>query len=527
MMNDTCGQRGSDLSHREDRPLSSPSKLLQAQLWGLLKEKVRTSGSTLYKLTWKTHRTPWQRLIYRLRGSARRTSDKDSGLLLSTWPITTVREHKDGASVGTVPVNALLGRVVWLASWGTPVAAPANSSPEAFKARKVRAVARGVQMGTTITDIQVQAKLAAWSTPMAGTPAQNGNNEAGNTDSGRKTQAAVMKLQYPVRLTASGQVLTGSDAQTINSGQLNPEHSRWLMALPIEWGSCAPTETPSALKSRQDLSKPISSTKEPAMTETTETIVKLTKYQYSASKRKTLKQCPLQYYHTYVSKKYPFEDNPATLIGKSVDTALENAIANGIEPDLDALENEIVQHDSAYKYLGSLIAGVDAAFNYATGITGVRVLQRRVALDRKLKPCAVNWRASSKLFDSAMFDLVVIPGDEPYVIVIDWKTGNPNYPDWNQLEDYALYMFILLPKITEVRCELVWLRKGAHPKEGVHKSARTFLRKDLRKTVERWAKAHEQVVHANRDEDWEATPNDMCGFCSHYDHCPEGQEFRA
>jgi hypothetical protein len=34
-----------------------------------------------------------------------------------------------------------------------------------------------------------EAQLASWPTPMAGTPAQKGYNEAGNTDSGRKTVA--------------------------------------------------------------------------------------------------------------------------------------------------------------------------------------------------------------------------------------------------------------------------------------------------------------------------------------------------
>ena len=38
-------------------------------------------------------------------------------------------------------------------------------------------------------NIQTAASLAGWPTPMAGTPARNGNNEAGNNDSSRKTVA--------------------------------------------------------------------------------------------------------------------------------------------------------------------------------------------------------------------------------------------------------------------------------------------------------------------------------------------------
>ena len=153
------------------------------------------------------------------------------------------------------------------AGWSTPVATELGNTLENYRAMKAN-MASGPRSAITHPSLQAQlvggwptpcsqdgpkggpaqgadrlpgaADLASWPTPMAGSPATEEYNEAGNTCNGRRTQALVSQPG-----PASGPAPSGSPAPTASRGQLNPSHSRWLMGYPRDWDDCAP---PTAVK---------------------------------------------------------------------------------------------------------------------------------------------------------------------------------------------------------------------------------------------------------------------------------------
>ena len=231
-MNATFGLSGSN---------SSSSANLQQLLASRLRAKTDLDGSILYRLTWKARVTPSGRVICALRGSAARICA--SVYILSGWPTTTTRDWKDGQECPNVDLNCLLGRQVWMAGWPAPCQ---QDGPNGGPSQGINRLPGAVPM-------------VDWNTPTS--PVNTDGHQAGNNRYVTSVTEQTKPLTVAIRgkLQADGSMLTGSCAEILPENQagapLNPEHSRWIMRLPVEWAFCAPMVTRSMRKPRQTSAK--------------------------------------------------------------------------------------------------------------------------------------------------------------------------------------------------------------------------------------------------------------------------------
>lgn len=219
---------------------SSASADLQRSLESRLRVALASRGSTMFDLTWRDAVMPSGRRICVLRGLARRMRDSGS----TSWPTPTVSRGDYGYDEAGQTKLKLAG-VAQLSGWPTPLVNDTTGSTHTY--------AGGDHLKIALK-LPGAAKLASWATPVA---TEISNTMESYVRMKRRTgRTAITHPSIQAQLADSGRHATGSGAETVSGGRLNPEHSRWLQGYPAEWEDSAVTATQSYRRSRPSSSEP-------------------------------------------------------------------------------------------------------------------------------------------------------------------------------------------------------------------------------------------------------------------------------
>lgn len=202
----------------------------------------RSSGSILYRVTWKASVTPSGRLIFRLRASEARTSVNASG----SWPPPTTPSGGQTVPPGTTAAGrrpdgskatVTLEMVASLSAWPTARASDGDKNVRTLEGALSECSRKGGPQDLPSAALMV--RVSPWATP------SERDYRTPNLGSFADRGGGLKGEQLSNRVIHQGPALTGSSAEIAAGARLNPAHARWLMRVPPAWDACAVTAMPS------------------------------------------------------------------------------------------------------------------------------------------------------------------------------------------------------------------------------------------------------------------------------------------
>lgn len=207
---------------------------------------------------------------------------------------------------------------------------------------------------------------------------------------------------------------------------------------------------------------------------------------WSYSSLSMFQQCPKKYYHNYVAKDVPRDqDTDALREGREAHLAFEERLRDGTPlPDKYAHHEPLMQKLAAMK--GTLHC------EYEMGLRG------------DMTPCEFN---APDVWARGIADVLIVDGENAKVL--DYKTGKSSkYADTKQLKLMALMVFKHFPEVKKVRSGLIFVvAKDFVPKDYVLEEAGGYWM-DFLPDIKRIENAMENGV-------WNPAPNFTCrNYCN-------------
>lgn len=202
---------------------------------------------------------------------------------------------------------------------------------------------------------------------------------------------------------------------------------------------------------------------------------------WSHSALSDYKNCPQAYYRKRVVKDVQDTSTEALVWGNKVHKAFELYVKED-KPLPDVLKEHQFILD------GLMELGQN------------RWTERKIALNRKLQPCAYF---DAGVFMRAVIDFCVLQGCG--ATIVDYKTGKQK-SDFGQLKLNALWIFAEYPHITGIETRFYWTQTKTFSRE-------TYTRDQIAALWSEFVPDLRQYKRSFHDDLWPTKPSGLCAWC--------------